>query len=53
MDKLAGDFTKKQWKKCCGSGCSDCKIAGAYIDKHGKKDGKKRLKADRDKMHGK
>ena len=51
MTKLAKEFTKKQWKKCCGSGCKDCKIAAAYIDAYGKKEGKKKLKADNAKMN--
>jgi hypothetical protein len=52
MGKLAKEFSKKEWKKCCGKGCGDCKIAQAYIDEYGKKEGKKRLKDDNEKMNG-
>lgn len=51
MSKLAADFSKKKWKKCCGNGCDDCKIYGAYIKKYGKKAGKKKFAADHDKHH--
>ncbi len=53
MSKLADQFSAKQWKKCCGKGCDDCDIATAYFKAYGKKHGKKKLKADRDKHHGK
>jgi hypothetical protein len=52
MSRLAKDFSKKKWKKCCGTGCKDCDIAAAYIEEYGKKDGKKRLKEDNEKMNG-
>jgi len=52
MGKLAKEFSKKEWKKCCGKGCGDCQIAQAYIEEYGKKEGKKRLKEDNEKMNG-
>jgi len=51
MTKLARDFTKKQWKKCCGKGCDDCDVYNAYRKKYGKKSGKKKFAADYDKRH--
>jgi len=51
MSKLAADFSKKQWKKCCGKGCDDCKVYGAYIKEYGKKTGKKKFASDHDKHH--
>ena len=51
MSKLAKEFSKKEWKKCCGKGCGGCDIHTAYVDKYGKKDGNKRFKADHDKYH--
>jgi hypothetical protein len=51
MSKLAKEFSKKQWKKCCGHGCGDCKIHNAYLDEYGKKAGHKKFKADHDKHH--
>jgi hypothetical protein len=52
MTKLAKDFSKKEWKKCCGKGCSDCKIAAAYVEAYGKKEGRKKLKEDHEKING-
>ena len=51
MAKLRNEFGKKEWKKCCGSGCKKCGIFNAYLDEYGKKEGKKRFKKDHDKMH--
>jgi hypothetical protein len=51
MAKLASEITKKQWKKCCGHGCEDCKIHNAYLDRYGKKKGHKKFRKDHDKHH--
>jgi hypothetical protein len=42
------EFTRKQWKGCCGKGCKSCEIAQTYIGAYGKKKGLKRLAHDRD-----
>ena len=49
MGKLRKVFTEKDWKDCCGSFCKDCKIAHAYRNKYGKKDGEKKLNKDKNK----
>jgi hypothetical protein len=49
MSKIRKNFTEKEWKDCCGSYCKDCKIAVAYKDKYGKKEGEKKLNKDRKK----
>lgn len=51
MAKLANEFPKKKWKKCCGKGCGDCTIYHAYVEAYGKKDGHKRFKSDYEKRH--
>ena len=43
MTKLKKTFSDKKWKDCCGSFCKDCKIANAYSDEFGKKEGKKKF----------
>jgi hypothetical protein len=42
------EFTRKQWKGCCGKGCKSCEIAQTYIGAYGRKKGLKRLAHDRD-----
>jgi hypothetical protein len=39
MSKLRKDFSEKEWKECCGNFCKDCKIAVAFREKYGKKEG--------------
>jgi hypothetical protein len=46
MAKLRKKFSKTAWHNCCGKLCDDCKIADAYIEKFGKKKGKKKLNRD-------
>jgi len=52
MSKLRKEFSGKKWAKCCGSFCSDCKIANLYRKEHGKKKGKKKFVEDHLKMNG-
>jgi len=49
--KFRKQFSKKQWKKCCGKGCKKCEIHSIYLDEYGKKPGEKRFEKDHDKMH--
>jgi hypothetical protein len=51
MTKLRDDFTKKDWKNCCGKGCKKCTVHSAYLDAYGKKEGEKKFAKDYDKMH--
>jgi len=51
MTKFREQFTRKQWKKCCGKGCKKCDVHNAYLDEFGKKAGEKRFDKDHDKMH--
>jgi general stress protein YciG len=49
LTKLKDEFTRKEWKGCCGKGCKKCEIAQAYIEKYGdRKVGLEKLNADRD-----
>ena len=48
MTKLKDEFTRKEWKGCCGKGCKKCEIAQAYVAKYGRSEGLERLNADRD-----
>ena len=48
MTKLKSEFSRKEWKDCCGKGCKKCAIAQAYIGQYGRSDGLKKLNADRD-----
>ncbi len=48
MTRLMSEFSRKEWKGCCGKGCKKCAIAQAYIGEYGKQDGLEKLKADRD-----
>ena len=47
MTQLKNEFSRKQWKDCCGKGCKKCEIANAYIGEHGKKKGLEKLNEDR------
>jgi len=47
VTKLKNEFSRKQWKKCCGHGCKKCEIAGTYIAAHGRDEGLKLLNDDR------
>ncbi len=49
MTKLKNEFSRKEWKDCCGKGCKKCEIAQAYVAEYGsRKDGLEKLNADRD-----
>lgn len=49
MKKLKDEFSRKEWKGCCGKGCRKCEIAQAYIAEYGdRKLGLEKLNADRD-----
>ncbi len=49
MTKLKNEFSRKEWKDCCGKGCKKCAIAQAYIAEYGdRKAGLEKLNADRD-----
>ena len=48
MTKLRNEFSRKQWKDCCGKGCRKCEIAQAYIGEYGRSDGLAKLNHDRD-----
>jgi hypothetical protein len=50
LTKLKDEFTRKEWKGCCGKGCKKCAIAQAYIDKYGRAEGLEKLSVDRAKM---
>jgi hypothetical protein len=51
MAKLRNEFSKKEWKHCCGNGCKKCAIHNAYLDAYGKKEGEKKFAKDHDRMH--
>ena len=49
MTKLRNEFSRKEWKDCCGKGCKKCEIAQAYAAEFGsRKEGLEKLNADRD-----
>jgi hypothetical protein len=49
VTKLKNEFSRKEWKDCCGKGCKKCEIAQAYIAEYGsRKEGLDKLNADRD-----
>jgi hypothetical protein len=49
VTKLKHEFSRKEWKGCCGGGCKKCEIAQAYIAEYGdRKLGLEKLNADRD-----
>jgi hypothetical protein len=49
VTKLKNEFSRKEWKDCCGKGCKKCEIAQAYIAEYGdRKAGLDKLNADRD-----
>ena len=50
MSKLRHNFSHKEWKDCCTKFCKDCKIAQAYKEKFGKKEGQHKLKKDQRKV---
>ena len=50
MSKLKKQLTEKEWKDCCGGFCKDCKIAEAYREKYGKKEGEKKFIKDKKKF---
>jgi hypothetical protein len=51
MTKLRNEFPKKDWKHCCGKGCTKCDIHNAYLDAYGKKEGEKKFAKDHARMH--
>ena len=51
MTRLKNEFSKKEWKRCCGKGCKKCEIHSAYLAEFGKKDGEKRFAKDYARMH--
>lgn len=51
MSKLKEEFSKKEWKYCCGSFCKDCKIANSYRKKFDKKEGEKKFNKDYKKLN--
>ena len=48
MTKLKREFSRKEWKDCCGKGCKKCEIAQTYIGKYGRSEGLDKLNTDRD-----
>ncbi len=49
MTKLKNEFSRKEWKDCCGKGCKKCEIVQAYVAEYGdRKVGLAKLNADRD-----
>ena len=53
MTKLKHEFSRKEWKDCCGKGCKKCEIAQTYIGVYGKSKGLEKLNEDRAAMHAK
>ncbi|HUK77582.1 MAG TPA: hypothetical protein VL117_08285 [Thermoleophilia bacterium] len=51
MTKLRDEFSKKEWKHCCGKGCKKCALHNAYLEAYGKKEGEKKFARDYDRMH--
>jgi len=47
VTKLKNEFSRKEWKDCCGKGCKKCDIAQAYVGEYGRADGLDKLNADR------
>jgi hypothetical protein len=48
VTKLKNEFSRKEWKDCCGKGCKKCEIVQAYVGKYGRSEGLEKLSADRD-----
>ena len=47
MTKLKDEFTRKEFKDCCGGGCKKCELAQAYIAEYGsRKEGLEKLNLD-------
>jgi len=47
VTKLRSEFSRKEWKDCCGKGCKKCEIAQTYVGEYGRKEGLEKLNADR------
>ena len=48
MTNLKHEFSRKEFKDCCGGGCKKCQLAQAYIAEYGsRKEGLEKLNADR------
>jgi hypothetical protein len=47
VTKLKDEFSRKEWKDCCGKGCRKCEIAQAYTGKYGREEGLEKLNTDR------
>jgi hypothetical protein len=50
VTKLKNEFSRKEWKDCCGKGCKKCEIAQTYIGEYGRSEGLHKLNADRTAM---
>jgi hypothetical protein len=49
VTKLKHEFTRKEFKDCCGGGCKKCQLAQAYIAEYGsRREGLEKLNADRE-----
>jgi len=49
VTKLKHEFSRKEWKGCCGKGCKKCQLAQAYIAEYGsRREGLEKLNADRE-----
>ena len=47
MTQLKTEFTRKEFKDCCGGGCKKCQLAQAYIAEYGsRKEGLEKLNVD-------
>ena len=47
MPHMTSEFSRKEWKDCCGKGCKKCTIAQTYIGANGRSAGLKQLNEDR------
>ena len=48
MTKLKNQFSRKEFKDCCGKGCKKCELVQAYVAEYGdRKEGLARLNDDR------
>ena len=47
MTKLKNEFSRKEFKDCCGKGCKKCALAQAYTAEYGRKKGLAKLDEDR------
>jgi len=47
MPDMTSQFSRKEWKDCCGKGCKKCEIAQTYIGAHGRSTGLEQPREDR------